>query len=127
MKNSLNSKGFTLIEVLIALVILAVSLLALAALMTTTTKNNAFGGRLTEAATLAQDKLEELRAMRWESIPLKMSMDSPESRTGIQYTRSWIANPLNANLKEVEITINWNDMTNHSIRFFPVLSNPENN
>ena len=118
-------QGFTLIEMLIALVILAISLLALAGLMTTTTKNNAFGGRLTEAATFAQDKLEELRAYRWDSIPLNItSIDSPESRTGIQYTRSWIArlNPLNTNLKEIEITVNWNDMTNHSLRFFSVLS-----
>ena len=126
MKTSLKSKGFTLIEVLVALVILAISLLALAGLMNTTTKNNALGGRLTEAATFAQDKLEELRAYRWDSIPLNVtSMDSPESRNGVQYTRSWVArlNPINANLKEIEITINWNDMTNHSLRFFSVVSN----
>jgi len=124
-KKSLKSKGFTLIEVLVALVILAISLLALAGLMNTTTKNNAFGGRLTEAATFAQDKLEELRAHHWDSIPLNItSMDSPESRNGVQYTRTWVArlNAINANLKEIEITINWNDMTNHSLRFFSVVS-----
>ena len=38
-----RSNGFTLIEVLIALVILSVSLLALAGLMATTTRNNSSG------------------------------------------------------------------------------------
>jgi len=123
-KDSLNSKGFTLIEVLISLVILAVSLLALAGLMTTSTRNTASGGRLTEAATFAQDKLEELRAMSWESLPLNQISDSPMSRPGVQYDRSWIARPnaLNADIKEIEITIRWTDATSHSLRFFSALS-----
>jgi type IV pilus assembly protein PilV len=123
-KNSLNSKGFTLIEVLISLVILAISLLALAGLMTTSTRNNASGGRLTEAATYAQDKLEELRAMPWDSIPLNQTSDSPMSRPGVQYDRSWIAslNALNPDIKEIQITIRWTDATSHSLRFFSALS-----
>ena len=124
-KNSLNSKGFTLIEVLISLVILAISLLALAGLMTTSTRNTASGGRLTEAATFAQDKLEELRAMSWESIPLNQtSADSPISRPGIQYDRSWTARPnaSNADIKEIDVTISWTDATSHSLRFFSALS-----
>lgn len=123
--NSSKSNGFTLIEVLISLVILAISLLALAGLMTTSTRNTASGGRLTEAATFAQDKLEELRAMSWESIPLNQtSADSPISRPGIQYDRSWIAslNALNPDIKEIQITIRWTDATSHSLRFFSALS-----
>ena len=127
MRNSLNSKGFTLIEVLISLVILAISLLALAGLMTTTTRNTASGGRLTEAATFAQDKLEELRAMPWNSlIPGSVNTDNPAGSTGIQYIRTYRVNQLNPSLKELEITINWNDAINRSITFFSVLSNPEN-
>lgn len=125
MKNSLNSKGFTLIEVLIALIILAISLLALAGLMTTTTKNNSVGGRITEAATLAQDKLEELRASPWDSIPVNVTnSDSPESRPGVQYERTWVAslNGSNPDLKEIKITISWKDTTSHSLRFFSALA-----
>jgi type IV pilus assembly protein PilV len=123
--NSLKSNGFSLIEVLISLVILAISLLALAGLMTTTTRNTASGGRLTEAATLAQDKLEELRAIPWDSIPLNQtSSDSPVSRPGIQYDRSWIAslNGLNPDIKEIQITIRWTEATSHSLRFFSALA-----
>ncbi len=68
MNDSINSRGFSLIEMLIAIVILSISLLALAGLMVTTTQNNSFGGHMTEAATFAQDRLEELKVTPWVNI-----------------------------------------------------------
>ena len=68
MKLFMKSNGFTLIEILISIVILSISLLALAGLMATTTRNTSFGGHITEAATFAQDKLEQLRVTSGESI-----------------------------------------------------------
>ena len=121
MNFSMKSKGFTLIEVLIALVILSVAFLGLAGLMVQTTKNNSFGGRMTEAATLAQDKLEELRAVSWVTItPGSDKMSS----NGMDFSRNWrvTPNPTNGNLKEIAVTINWKDKTSHSIRLLSVLS-----
>lgn len=112
--------GFTLIEVLVALIILSFSLLALAGLMVTTTKNNSFGSHLTEAATFAQDKLEELRALRWDNINEGANTDQKVSSTGIDYTRNWNV-VTNGSLKTITITINWNDRTAHSIRVTSVL------
>jgi prepilin-type N-terminal cleavage/methylation domain-containing protein len=131
-KNSLKSNGFSLIEVLVSLVILAISLLAMAGLMTTTTKNNSTGGRVTEAATFAQDKLEELRAVSWASILLLQNsagVDSKSSRPGVQFNRRWRASEVdpvnpNPNSKLLEVIITWSDATNHSLNFSSVLSNP---
>ncbi len=123
MKNFLKTNGFSLLELLVALVILSLSLVALAGLMTTTTKNNAFGGHITEAATLAQDKLEELRAMPWSSI--SGNSDNRTSSTGINYTRIWVVRDLNPSLKEIEVTIRWEDLNTHSLRFLSILSNSE--
>jgi type IV pilus assembly protein PilV len=120
-KTALYSKGFTLIEVLISLVILTISLLALAGLMTTTTRNTASGGRLTEAATLAQDKLEELRAIKWDDV--LTNSDSVTGSTGITYTRSWEIVDTGT-LKDIVIIIGWDDPTRRSLRFLSVLSNP---
>jgi len=127
--NSLKSNGFSLIEVLISLVILAISLLALAALMTTTTKNNAFGGQMTEAATLAQDKLEELRVTQWGNI--NGGADVRTGSTRFNYARSWtvatnaIVPPTpEPTLRTVTITINWNDRINRSISLFSTILNP---
>jgi prepilin-type N-terminal cleavage/methylation domain-containing protein len=115
-----RSKGFSLIEVMIALVILAVALLGLAGLMVTTTKNNSFGGHITEAATFAQDKLEQLRATPFGMIALNtMQTDNPVGSTGITYTRSWVAvpniPPPGNTLDVITITVSWADTIPHSI------------
>ena len=117
----LKPKGFTLIEVLVALVILSFSLLALAGLMVTTTKNNSFGSHMTEAATFAQDKLEELRAIKWENLIDGNNTDQQGGSTGINYTRNWNVTT-NGSLKTITINVNWNDRTAHSIRLVSVLS-----
>ena len=119
----LKPKGFTLIEVLVALIILSFSLLALAGLMVTTTKNNSFGGHMTEAATFAQDKLEELRAVKWENLNDGNSTDQQGGSTGINYTRNWkVLEKETRNLKTISITIDWNDRMDHSISFLTVIS-----
>jgi prepilin-type N-terminal cleavage/methylation domain-containing protein len=53
--------GFTLIEVLIALVVLSVALVGLIPMLIHTIRGNTFGRTATEAATYSQDALEELR------------------------------------------------------------------
>ena len=123
MKQFTRSKGFTLLEVLVTLVILSVALLALAGLMVTTTRNNAFGGNMTEAATFAQDKLEEFRATHWERLlptTAGPGVDQRSGCTGIPYTRSWnIAEA--GSLKTITIAVNWNDRINHSIKLASVI------
>ncbi len=56
-----NQKGFTLIEVMISMLILAIGLLGLAPMMVTTMFGNAFSKDVTSAAFLAQDNLERLK------------------------------------------------------------------
>jgi len=103
------------------MIILSISLLALAGLMVTTTKNNSFGTTITEAATFAQDKLEELRAMKWADIIDGNYADQQNGSTGMGYTRNWQV-ATNGALKTVTIAINWNDRVAHSIRLVSVLS-----
>jgi hypothetical protein len=113
-----------LIEVVVALFILAISLLALAGLMVTTTRNNSFGGHMTEAATFAQDKLEQLRAAPWVSIIA--GADTQVGATGISYARSWaVADNPTGDQRWVTITIRWTDPTvntNHTINVCSVVS-----
>jgi prepilin-type N-terminal cleavage/methylation domain-containing protein len=55
-----RQKGLTLIEVLVALTILGLALLALAPMFTTAVKSNASAYQLTNSTILAREKLEEL-------------------------------------------------------------------
>jgi len=56
-----NNKGMSLIEVMAAMLILAVGILGLAPLMVVTMDANSFANELTQANTLAQDKIESVR------------------------------------------------------------------
>ena len=116
-----KSKGFTLLEVLVALIILSFALLALAGLMVTTTKNNAVGNYVTEAATFAQDKLEELRAVKSENLIDGNNTDQRGGSTGINYTRNWNVKTTGS-IKTITISVDWNDRTAHAIKLISVLS-----
>ena len=58
-----RQSGFSMVEVLVAILLLTVGLLALAKMQTQAVASNSFGNQLTEATFLAQDKLEELRLL----------------------------------------------------------------
>ena len=117
MRRSKKSKGFSLIEVLIALVILSISLLALAGLMSQSTRNSSWGSHLTEAATLAQDRLERFRAVRPQTdIPEGVNNDLVTGVTGIVYTRTWtVTTNATSTARTIAITITWTDSIPHSI------------
>jgi len=55
-----NDKGFTLVEALVALMILTIGILTLITMQTTSIKGNAKARNLTTAATWNQDKIESL-------------------------------------------------------------------
>lgn len=63
-----RQEGFSLVEVLVALAILAVGLLGLALFQTTAIKGNAIASKWTVATELAQDRLERFRHASWTSI-----------------------------------------------------------
>lgn len=130
MNGSMKSKGFSLIEILVAIVILSISLLSLASLMAMTTKNNSYGGHVTEAVTFAQDRLEELKVTPWANIV--GGADVRPGSTGINYNRTWnvsiLPNPTpppNDLLKTVTMRVDWNDGANHSINIFSIIRNAD--
>jgi prepilin-type N-terminal cleavage/methylation domain-containing protein len=117
LSRSKKSKGFSLIEVLVALVILSISLLALAGLMIQSTKNSSWGSHITEAVTLAQDRLEALRAVRPQTdIPEGVNNDQVTGASGITYTRTWtVTTNATSTLRTITITIAWSDSVPHTI------------
>ena len=75
-----NKKGFTLIEVLIAIVILSIGLLGMASLTVGIIKGNKFSNNLTTATTLGQDKMEDMRRTGYSSVAseTKAVLPSPD-------------------------------------------------
>jgi prepilin-type N-terminal cleavage/methylation domain-containing protein len=63
-----RDKGFTLLEILIAIAILSFGLLAVATMQTTAIKGNSQAIGITEGVTLAQDKAEELMGQAYANL-----------------------------------------------------------
>jgi type IV pilus assembly protein PilV len=63
-----NNVGFTLLEVLIALVVMSIGFLGLSAMSIAMTKTLSFSKRLTTATALAQEKLEAIKQAPYASI-----------------------------------------------------------
>ena len=79
-KKSQKDHGFTLIEVLIAISIFAVGLLAVATMQLSAIRVNSTAGQITTRMTWAQDKLEELMALPY-SDPWIEDLGDPPSGT----------------------------------------------
>ncbi len=74
----MNNKGFTLIEVLIGLVVLAFGLLALAGMQVIAIKGDLFGRHITRATVIAQSKLEELTNLPYRDSRLNSGQYSEQ-------------------------------------------------
>ena len=64
-----DERGFSLIEVMVAIVILTVGLLSLAQMMVLSTNANTLSGRMTSCAALAKEQLERLKAAPFYTTP----------------------------------------------------------
>jgi type IV pilus assembly protein PilV len=72
-----NDAGFTIIEVVIAISILAVGLLGVAAMQTSAIQVNSAAGRMTTRINWAQDKMEELKALAFSDPWLEAAGNPP--------------------------------------------------
>jgi prepilin-type N-terminal cleavage/methylation domain-containing protein len=63
-----DTDGFTLIEILIATVIITVAALGVASLTVGIIRGTAFSTRLTTAITLVQDRLEECKRLSYKDV-----------------------------------------------------------
>jgi type IV pilus assembly protein PilV len=113
--------GFTLIEVLIALTIFAVGLLAIAAMQTSAIQMNSTAGKMTDIATMGMDQLEYLMGLPFTDPWLDPagnppggtdSAGNPHTFTNNGFTVSW--NTLNnppvsgtavTNTKRITLTV----------------------
>jgi prepilin-type N-terminal cleavage/methylation domain-containing protein len=65
---NIGDRGFSIIEVVFALSIFAIGILAVTTLSISAVNSNASARRLTDATTLAEDRLERLAALPYDYI-----------------------------------------------------------
>jgi prepilin-type N-terminal cleavage/methylation domain-containing protein len=116
-------KGFTLIEVVAGLIILAIGLLAIAAMQMTSTKGGYFSRSVTQATILAQDKLEYLKNLSYGDSNLSNGQHNEGTISGTNFSRQYniVEDPGNS-MKTITVTVQWTDRGNHGISFTTIRS-----
>ncbi len=102
-----RNEGFTLVEVMIAILVLSVALLALAGLQIVSIRGNSFGNYMTEAITLAKDLMEEMKNREWEQI--QGSTDDPPGTSGVTYHRVCTVVTESSGIKRVTVEVTWDN------------------
>jgi type IV pilus assembly protein PilV len=69
MKSRNSERGFTLVEVLVAMLVFTVGIVALAQLMAVSVYMQAHGRNQTSAVRLAQDRLDQLMSLNFDTSP----------------------------------------------------------
>jgi type IV pilus assembly protein PilV len=111
-----NSKGFTLIEVLIAMVVFLIGFLAVGAMQISAVNSNTHARMRTEATVLAADVAEQLMALPYDPAsgaagpygmvdPLD---DGTHSVAAAPYTVEWeVTEAASGRTKNIDVTVRW--------------------
>jgi prepilin-type N-terminal cleavage/methylation domain-containing protein len=110
-----GSRGFTLIEVVVAIVMLTFGVLASASLTAALMRSNRTVTNRTRAVETLRLKVEDLQSQQYFQIA---SGNDTATIGGITFNRAWTVTPDSpaANLKTVALTVTWGDRQgNHTI------------
>ena len=114
--------GFTLIEVLVAMIILAIGILGLAPMLVISMQGNQFSREVSEAAYLAQDRIEQLKN---QGLISPIPFTETSYNLNGDYDRSVVVddqtmdNTIPAGVYRMTVTISWVDKEgkNHSTSY----------
>ena len=115
-----NQRGLTLVEMMIAMVVLSIGLLGVAGLQARAILEGSGGRHLSEASAMARNRVEELNRLAWDASALDDSggvfaaTNTIDGLDGITYTVSdrisWDdPNVATVQLKSIEVQVGWND------------------
>jgi len=111
--------GFTLLEVMVAMLLLAIALLGLMALQIRSVRSNAFSNCMTVASCFARNQIETLRSQSaddWDSLSdgtftdTVRDIDKDSGAARMVFTREWkIETDPNSNgrIRNVSVAVSW--------------------
>ena len=99
-----KNRGFSLIEVMIAVAVFSIGILAVGSMQISTSRNNTTGNVMTGATMLAREKIEELKNLDRADLDTADGNDT----VGI-YTREWVTDPVagSSTSWKLIVTVKW--------------------
>lgn len=112
-----GSDGFTLLEVIVAMLLLGIALLGLMALQIRSVRSNSFSNSMTVASCFARNQIETLRAQSaddWDSLSdgifteTVTDIDKDSGSARMVFTREWeIKTDPDNRMRDVFVTVSW--------------------
>jgi type IV pilus assembly protein PilV len=108
-KFAADQSGFTLVELLIAMAILALSMLAAASMQFGSIRNNATGNMVSQANMLAKAQMEILKnTVDVRTLePGEQNNIDAEGQPGGIYNRSWTVADMGTLARRITVTVEW--------------------
>jgi len=109
-----RAAGFSFIELMIAMAILAMGMLAAVSMHAGSSRNNTKGNIYTQANMLAKAQLEALKNQDVLSLAVGGPYTDPnnpvdaEGQPGGIYNRSWTIETLGTDARRLTVTVQWN-------------------
>lgn len=94
--------GITLLEVMVAMIIMSFSLLLLLNMTMVALDGNKWSENTTITTQLLQEKLEQLRSVRNSNL-------QSGSDTAQGYVRTWVVSNAGSHLRQIDLEIDWLD------------------
>ena len=110
MRKRSKEEGFTLLEVIVAISILTIGILAVASMQISSIRGNSFSSNVTEGTTWAGGQVERLMALPYDHNDLDQAQN-PHQATEGRYTINWNVTddtPM-TNTKTINVTVTWTD------------------
>ena len=111
--------GFSLLETVVAMGILAVGLLGMATLQLIAIRGNGAAMKRTEAVAFCEDQIEAFNITPWDDIAEGTTTETESGMT--RTTTVEDDTPLN-DIKRITVVVSWTDVTSHSVRFRTLLT-----
>jgi prepilin-type N-terminal cleavage/methylation domain-containing protein len=126
-KDNLNkqcSGGFTLIELVVAILIFAIGIVGIMKMHQASIQSNNYSMQLTQALNIADDKIEFLRGINFTDANMTLGAHAAIATSmGVLYNMDWVVTPLTNNFaRNVNFTISWQEKAiNHQYNILLIL------
>jgi type IV pilus assembly protein PilV len=121
-----EQRGFTLVEVIVALMVTAIGIIGLSIVFPTATRDVGKSGIMSKALELCQEKLEDCHIMAYDAADLDPGYSHADTLNPIDgvYTRTWETYPdvPIAGCKRVDVRVTWNTYDQDSVKLWTIIA-----